>query len=85
MEYRGINLKGVSEVFNMKKQMFPCDYCSYKSNKMVNVVSHFETKHTGCYTIKCWFCEKELQTMNEFKQHIGTYHYTEQYICDDDE
>ena len=69
----------------MKKQMFPCDYCKFKSNTMESVVEHFETKHLGCYRIKCWLCSEEAKTMDDFKKHIGTNHYTEQYVGDDDD
>ena len=84
LEYKGINLKKVTGVYDMKKQMFPCDNCKYKGNTMENVLIHFETKNQGGYHIKCWFCGKEIETMDEFKKHIGTYHYTEQYQGDDD-
>ena len=63
----------------MKKQTFPCDYCNFKSEKMENVVNHFKTHHDGCYKLKCWFCGKEVKTMDEFRMHIGTYHYTAKY------
>ena len=67
----------------MKKQMFPCDYCNFKSNKMETVVNHFQTKHNGCYKIDCWFCDKEVKTISDLKEHIGTVHYTAQYEGDD--
>ena len=67
----------------MKKQLFSCDYCAYKSAKMENVVKHFETKHNGCSRIKCWICGEELQTITDFKKHIGTYHYKPQYEGED--
>jgi hypothetical protein len=72
-EYRGINLKGVTGIFDIQKQMFPYDYCKFKSKvlKMESVVEHFITKHLGCYWIKCWLCIEEVKTMDDFKKHIG--------------
>ena len=83
-EFRGINLKGITGVFDMKKQMFPCDYCNFKSNNMEKVLQHFKTKHEGCYKISCWVCSTEVKTMEELKKHIGTYHYTPKHEHDDD-
>ena len=83
LKYQGINLKGITGIYDMKKQFFPCDYCNYKSIKMENVTEHFKTKHTDGYRLKCWYCEKEVLTMEKLKKHIGSKHYTPQYQGED--
>ena len=44
-EYKGINLKKVTGVYEMKKQLFLCDYCDFKSSKMEIVTDHFKAGH----------------------------------------
>ena len=79
--YMGINIPGmVEDEDDFEIQTFPCDYCNYTSESMNNVKQHFQLKHKGMYRIKCWECEKEVKSMTEFKQHIGTYHYEERFV-----
>ena len=79
--YMGINIPGmVEDDDDFEIQTFPCDYSEYTSKSMDNVKKHFQVKHKDCYRIKCWECEKEVKTMTEFKQHIGTYHYEERFV-----
>ena len=67
----GVNLREVDDDDN-----FPCEKCAYKSEDIEDVKKHFQTIHNGNYVIKCWECAKQFNQMCEFKQHIGTYHYT---------
>ena len=43
---------------------------------MESVKDHFMVTHTEGKKLRCWKCDKEVKTISELKQHIGSYHYT---------
>ena len=76
-ELKGINVAKLREDYeNSLQEVFQCEVCIYKSENMENTKNHFMSNHRESFRFKCWDCNKEVKTISEFKQHIGTYHFT---------
>ena len=61
---------------NDDEETYYCEDCDFKSDLMENVKNHFMLNHRDMYKLKCWECDKEVQTISELKQHYVTFHYT---------
>ena len=74
----GINRKRMVEDFKncVEEEIYYCEYCAFKDEEMKMVNKHFFDKHRADLKFTCWRCEKEVKTINEFRQHVDSYHYT---------
>ena len=79
----GIDVHKIRDDYNNdREEEFKCENCSYSNKEMETVRSHFLLKHKDSYRFKCWQCDKEIETISEYKKHYGEYHYKQEDISE---